>query len=199
MARLYLFRDEVDVYTPPDMCMRCGACAETCATNSFSWSPAGSLSDSIVYKLLGPLGEILHIIMRIADTRRFKVQIPLCSRCSRRRIVYLRFVFCSVFSLLAAAVTGFRLLSLENEQRVLRDLAPPLLIGTGIVAVVLLCIVLILQANSIRPAEIKTSRIALIKVSPVFVNAVDTLRRNYPPELRQKISTVVWGHPHAYE
>jgi hypothetical protein len=190
MAKLYLFRDEMEVYAPPPVCMRCAETSSVCVSKAFYWSRGGYFS-------WGLMGHLIHGILLLLGTRRFRVVIPLCDRCFRGRRAYRRFVLVGLVGLLLAASAGVVLLAAGKGGD--NALAPALLGAAGLWAVILLFVCAVHQARSMSPAEITRPWIALARVAPAFVEAVDILRRDYPPGLRQRISETVWGHRGAYE
>jgi hypothetical protein len=189
MARLYLFRDEMDVYTPPPICMRCAAPSSVSLSKAFCWTRGGYFS-------WGLMGHLIHGVLLLIGIKRFRVLIPLCDRCFRRRRAYRRFVLGSLLGLLLLTSAGTALLVAGNGRDAL---GAGLLGGAGLWAVILLAVCAVQQANSISPAEITRRGMVLTRVSPAFVEAVDLQRRNYLPSLRQRISEAAWGHRGAYE
>jgi hypothetical protein len=143
------------------------------------------------------MGHLIHGILLLLGTRRFRVLIPLCDRCFRGRRAYRRFVLVGIVGLLLLTSAGVALLAAGKGGD--DALAPVMLVAAGLWAVLLLFVCAVHQARSISPAEITRRWIALGRVAPAFVEAVEVQRRNYPPGLRQRISETVWGHRGAYE
>ncbi len=192
MARLYLFRDEMEVYKPPPVCMRCGAPSSASWTKTFSWTPGGYFS-------WGWLAHLVHFILLVVETKRFRVDIPLCDRCFRRRRTYRWIVTAGLAGPLLLAGAGIALLAGDNHQAEARLDGWWLLGAAGLWAIIFMAVVGAYQLKSISTVEITKYWIALVKVSPAFVNAVDLQRRKYPPSLRREIAEALWGDPRAYE
>jgi hypothetical protein len=198
MARLYLFREEMKVSTLPPVCMRCAAPATVYLNKRFSWKPEFSGCLVLPAALMLPVLLIIELFLSL-ESKRFRVLLPLCERCFRRGRAYRRFVLWTLvgFPLLVSA--GIALLVLGNQQNVFGPVGGCLLAGAGLWALILLFVCAIQQATRISPAKITKDWMALGKVAPAFVQAVDLQRREYPSGLRQRISEIVWDHPGAYE
>jgi hypothetical protein len=181
MAKLYLLRAEMAEYTSPKICMRCAAPATMTLNKAFYWTRGGYFS-------IGFLGLVVHAILLLTGTKRFRIPVPLCAKCYRRRIAYRLFVWSSVIALLLMAFVGAGLAVAGNGRDNRNSLGAGLLFFATVGAVILLVVGTIHQARSIRPAVINTRWMGLHGVSPVFVDAVSAQRENYSAELRLKLA-----------
>jgi hypothetical protein len=179
VARLILFRDEMTEYTPPPICMRCAAPSTVTLTRAFYWTRGGYFS-------IGFLGHLVHAILLLTGTRRFRMPFPLCAACVRRRRLYRGFVVIGLIALVGLAAVGIGLVASGR-----RDTAgPPVLAAATVWAVVLLFVWTVHHFRSIRPAAITSRLMVLVRVSPAFVDAVDLQRRNYSPALLHTLAEI---------
>ncbi|HZU36874.1 MAG TPA: hypothetical protein VFA18_13225 [Gemmataceae bacterium] len=179
MAKIRLYRDEVNPDCLPPVCIRCGGDAAVYKQRLFSWHP------SWVWVLIF-VGLLPWAIVAMALTKRMRVYAPFCELHRnhwRDRALY-------VFGGLAVvALIGFGLVAaLIMESNAPRNqgnetLTGWLCFGGCAVAFVWLIIAAVVENRTIHATEITKRTIVLVGVSTDFIDAVEDQRDQEEEEL----------------
>lgn len=164
MAQVRLRWDETRRDELPDVCMRCGAPADTHRTRTFSWHPQW------VHLLL--LGGVLpFLIVALILTKRMRVEVPFCAAHKNHWLVRNAVVW-TVFVGLIGLGVGAAVLMDQNGPGG-NDPVGGYLCGATVVGLfVWLVTAAILQGTSIRPLEVTTDDVTLTRVARGFVDAL---------------------------
>jgi hypothetical protein len=193
MAKPYLFREEMPVFRPPAICMRCGAPSQAVDFKTFMWTQGGSVEG------FGFIGSLINLVMLLTGTKRFRLPMPLCRRHARQRRWRIRLMRWGLVSLVLLICLGVLVLIHGNNDSDLRALGACSLGCAGALAVVLLFMGGIFSITSIQVGRITNAYITLSRVSPDFISGVHSQRTSYPPDLRRRIAEDLWGECDAYD
>jgi hypothetical protein len=169
MASLRLGRYEVEEYSLPRVCARCGATAVVSPAKRFSWHPPW-----VVVFILVAIP--IYIIIALALTKRMTVPVPFCERHRHYWRNRLLFVLGGLAVLLVLGVGG-GILASALDDRGQGNIFGAVCGGTIVLGLIWLIAAAIVQAISIRPNEITDRSITLVGVSADFVDAVREERR----------------------
>jgi hypothetical protein len=177
MAQVRLDRYEVEEGLLPALCMRCGAPATLTKTKTFAWHPKWIDTLIIVGLILFTPLLLVGVILAATMTKRMRVPVPLCE--AHRNHWFSRALFIwgglGVIALLGIGTFVF-LLTAGQQDETIQTLAGWMCGGAAVLALVWLIAAAIVQAGAIAPSEITDDRIALIRVSPAFVDALEQER-----------------------
>jgi hypothetical protein len=173
MAQVRLDRYELEEGLLPAVCMRCGAPATLTKAKTFAWHPTW-IDTLIILGLIcfTPL-LLVGIVVAISMTKRMRVPAPLCHAHQNHWSWRAAFIWggLGVIAFLGIGTFVF-LMNTGQEDESLQVLAGWMCGAAGLIGLIWLIAAAIVQAGAIRASEITDDRIALIGVSPAFVEAV---------------------------
>jgi hypothetical protein len=162
MARLKLREYEARKGLMPEVCMVCGARAETWKSKRFSWCTP------LAY--LGLLAGLLpFLIIALVLTKYMTVRVPLCHQHTGH---WSKRTWTIIGTFLAVMLLGIAAVALMANQQPPNDEVGWACLGTVGLLFVWLIAAAIIQSSAIRPSEITDSSITLNKVHPDFVEAM---------------------------
>jgi hypothetical protein len=176
MAQVHLDRHEVEEGLLPSLCIRCGAPAALTKDKTFSWHPS-SIDTLIAVGLIFNVLLLVGIILAVVMTKRMRVRVPLCASHQNHWLWRALFIW---GGLGAVAVLGIGalafVLNAGKMDEDLQVLAGCLCGGAALLGLIWLIAAAIVQNGAIRASEITDDRIALIRVSRTFVDALERER-----------------------
>src|SRR5439155_27305742 len=120
------------------VCMRCGAPSSISVPRTFFWVPEQTFLGELLGFLIGFLAHMASFILRACDARKFRITMPLCAPCDRRRRVYGRTVRWGLVGVLALTVGGVRALTAANRMQQLEAAGRWMLAAAALGGLVLL-------------------------------------------------------------
>jgi hypothetical protein len=181
MARVKLDNHDISDEGSPAVCMRCGQPSSIKPSKVFRWNPGW------VYLLI-LVGLLPFLVVALVMSWHRKVVTPLCDQHADYWRFRSRFILGGLLGVIVAVV------AIAASAPTVSP-APPwviaIWIGVAALAVVWLFGAAVVQASSIRAAEITDSRITLLSVHPDFAAAIRQLHderaaRELDPTVRQQ-------------
>ena len=172
MATVTLYRQELDTWDLPPICMRCGEPATLVRQKRFSWGPGWVLLLLFVSVIL-PLLFWVALIVNARLLKKMWVPVPLCER-HRNHWLALQVVLfggLAILALLFCATIVLWGIMPEPTQGEL-SLAGWFCFATVTFLVIMVFPAAILQTKVIRPTEITDQSITLTSVAKEFVHRV---------------------------
>jgi hypothetical protein len=179
MARMRIFRPETIRRRLPPLCLECGAPADEYIIKRFGWSPPWVLI--VIFAGLLPL-----LIVWILTRKHMTVDVPMCHQHSDHWARRSRYTLISCVVMFVLAVVCVVVGVSVDRQDVPADFGWYLFFGYLGVFIIWLVSLALASQSSIRPDEITEYDITLIKLSPIFVEALWDDRERYEAERRER-------------
>jgi hypothetical protein len=175
VASIKLYEDELDRGQLPNVCMKCGAPADTQVRKTFSWCPGWVLV--LIFVALLP-----WLIVTLVLTKRRSVYVPLCNQHKNhwrvRSLITLGGL--ALLGILGVGTIFVFMSEAERRDTFATNLGGYFCVGTILFLLAFIIVAAIMQSSTIRPSEITDRRITLTGVSQDFKDALRDQDAGYP-------------------